>query len=114
MAEASIQVTVCWSLQPRQVHEHTLSVPAPTSSVTTSPALSNFIAADLDRRFGRTTIADMRAYLFEPRPDLALRNLVERVVRDHCIGLGCCFWCCIKWSFWFLNTCRFKKSCQES
>ena len=28
MAEAAIQVTVCWSLQPRQVHEHTLSVPA--------------------------------------------------------------------------------------
>ena len=28
MAERLIQVTFCWSLQPRQVHEQTLSVPA--------------------------------------------------------------------------------------
>ena len=28
MAEAAIQVSVCWSLQPRQVQEHLLSVPA--------------------------------------------------------------------------------------
>ena len=28
MAESCIQVTLCWSLKPRQVHEHQLSVPA--------------------------------------------------------------------------------------
>ena len=28
MAEALITVTLCWSLQPRRVHEHALLVPA--------------------------------------------------------------------------------------
>jgi putative ubiquitin-RnfH superfamily antitoxin RatB of RatAB toxin-antitoxin module len=31
MAEAMIRITLCWSLQPRQVQEHTLQVPANTT-----------------------------------------------------------------------------------